>query len=199
MPTELKQKMKKHIFTLIAILSIFSACKKDNNDNPVTTTGDYQPLTAGSTWTYRNEAVVTGGVAAPEVTTAVTTMTSTKKVVGGKTYFLAKTVEGNDTEEAYIGVNDHIYSSLVSGDDGNTEVKYLDDTKAAGYTSVEALNIEGADARLKTTVVEKGINKTIQNKAYNNVSIPNWKHKLKTALTTKRLAQLTFTWLKASA
>ncbi|MFA6247026.1 MAG: hypothetical protein WC615_08795 [Mucilaginibacter sp.] len=162
--------MKKNILTLIAIITVFSACKKDNNNNPGNSTGDYQPTTAGSAWTYQNEASVIDDVNAdPDITTVVNTMTGTTKVFNGKTFHVINTVDDGSTAENYFGINGHIYTSRSADDDGAVEIDYLDDSKDAGYSSITNLQIQGADARLKTTVVEKGITKTILNKAYSSV------------------------------
>lgn len=163
--------MKKNILILIAIITVFSACKKDNNNNPDNSTGGYQPTTAGSTWTYQNTASIIDNfnAAGPDVTTVVNTMTGTTKVFNGKTFHVVNTVDDGTTAENYFGINGHIYTSRSADNDGAVEIDYLDDSKDAGYSSTINLQIQGADARLKTTVVEKGITKTILNKAYTNV------------------------------
>ena len=162
--------MKKNILTLIAIISIFSACKKDNAGTPGGS-GEYQPFTANSTWSYRNETTVDIGIPGIHgvVDTTVNTMTATVKVLGGKTFHLLNSVTSGEAEEGYIGFNNGIYTSRGMQEGEFVEFDYLDETKAAGYSSVTPVEVEDAEAQLKTTVVEKGIKKTILGKAYSNV------------------------------
>jgi hypothetical protein len=159
--------MKKNILTLIAIISIFSACTKDNEGTPGGS-GEYQPLTVNSTWSYRNETTAEIGIPGV-VDTTVNTMTATTKIFDGKTFHLLNSVTSGETEEGYIGFNNNIYTTRSVQEDEPVEFDYLDETKAAGYSSVTPLEVEDAEAQLKTTVVEKGINKTILGKAYSNV------------------------------
>jgi hypothetical protein len=161
--------MKKYIFTLIAILSIFSACKKDNdNNNNPGGTGEYQPLTTGSTWSYRNEATLQVGSPA-QVDTTVNTMTATTKTFGSKTFHKLTSVTGAESEDSYIGFNNHIYTTRSTDDDGTIEFDYLDETKDAGYSVTTPIEVEDVEGRLKTTVAEKGISKVILGKTYHNV------------------------------
>jgi hypothetical protein len=161
--------MKKNILTLIAILSIFSACKKDsnNNNNPGNNTGDYQPLTTGSVWTYETEYYGIGNSVDKE--TSVNTITGVTKVFDGKKYSEINVVSEGDEEKQYLGINNHVYSSRTQDGDDVTELPYFDDTKAPGESFITTLSTGEVDARIKTTVAEKGISKVIAGKTYNNV------------------------------
>jgi hypothetical protein len=162
--------MKKNILTLIAITAIlFSACKKDNNDNSSGTSGDYQPLTTGSTWSYR---FTTSGLTPddePIVDTTVNTVTGTTKVFDGKTFRLMKAVSGTETTETYFAIVNKVYYSRTIDEDGEVEVPYLNEAAPAGQTDIVQYQEDGIQSQVKTTVVEKGISKTVLGKTYNNV------------------------------
>ena len=163
--------MKKTIFILSAITTLFfAACKKDNDKN--TGNNTYQPFGNGSEWKYRN----TSSGEAGGVDTTVNTMTAQTKAINGKTFHVLNSVTGSDSEETYIGLHNNIYSTFVnSGFDAEEglEIAYLNDTKAAGesWTVNTTVEDEGEEleVRIKTTIVEKGITKTVLNKAYSNV------------------------------
>ncbi|RYY36707.1 MAG: hypothetical protein EOP46_05520 [Sphingobacteriaceae bacterium] len=165
--------MKKTIFTLAAIATLFlGACKKDNNDNNPGGKGDsYQPLTAGSVWKYRNTSLGEGA----EVDTSINTLTGTTKTINGKKFHVLNSVTGDETSEGYIGVNGNVYSMYYeAGLEQAVELTYLDDNKKAGDTWTEDKVIKDGETeftiKLKTTVVEKGGSKTILDKNYKDVA-----------------------------
>jgi hypothetical protein len=159
-------RMKKNILTLIAIISIFSACTKEKGAPGGS--GDYQPLTANSTWSYRNESLIEEGMPT-EVDTTINTMTATTKVFDGKTFHLLHSVTAGINEDSYLGYNNHIYTARNLEEDGIVIYDYLDETKAAGFSEIMPFSGLDKDAQIKTSVVEKDINKTILGKAYSNV------------------------------
>jgi hypothetical protein len=167
--------MKKYILSLLALTTIlFSACKKDNINTPGDNNapGAYQPVTTGSTWSYRNESIALGDGAEAEVDTSVNTMTATTKVFNGKTFHQLTSVTGTETENTYFGFADHAYfnHTIVDAAQAELELPYLNDEKAVNGTWATPIVIEDApESQIKGTIVEKGINKTILGKTYNNV------------------------------
>lgn len=173
--------MKKNILTLIAIATVmFSACKKDHNDNPgggtPGTSESYQPVTKGSKWSYRNESTVIPGLhttsAAVEVDTLENIMTDVTKVVNGKTYHKMSSTTGGESEDNYFAVSNHIYYNLNTDElvDGEVELPYLNDQAAVNTVWTTAIEVPNAPkAQVKSTVVEKGITKSILGKNYSNV------------------------------
>ncbi|WP_143822258.1 hypothetical protein [Mucilaginibacter pedocola] len=165
--------MKKYILSAIAITTLlFSACKKDNDNKPGdNVTGNYQPLTTGSTWSYRNEGIALGEGEA-EVDTTVNTMTATTKVFNGKTFRELKSVSGTETTNSYFGIDNHFYYNHTVVDAANAELElpYLNDEKAVNDSWTVPVVIEEApESQIKGTIVEKGISKTILGKTYNNI------------------------------
>jgi len=162
--------MKKHILTLIAVISILSACKKDNNNNPGggDTNGDYQPVTKGTNWTYETEYY--GLENSVDKETSVNTITGETKTIDGKKFYEVKMISEGDEETEYIGINNHVYSTLTFDGEDSFELPYFIDNKAVNESVVTPLTAqEGFELQLKTTITEKGISKAILGKTYTNV------------------------------
>ncbi|MEO6148580.1 MAG: hypothetical protein ABIP28_00385 [Mucilaginibacter sp.] len=163
--------MKKAILILTAITTLFlGACKKDKDNTPGDS-GTYQPFTKNSVWKYRTTTQV-GGVALVDTTT--NTMADSTKTLNGRTFHITLSTDGDDTTSVYIGLNNHVYSTFFNIDEDNAfEIAYLNDTKAAGesWEAATTVDIDGdeVEAKLKTTIVEKGISKTIADKPYSNI------------------------------
>jgi hypothetical protein len=165
--------MKKSILSLIAITTLlFTACKKDKENNPGGKGDTYQPFTAGSVWKYRTTFKIEGE---DRLDTTINTMTAATKTINGKTYHVANSTDGTENEESYIGINNDVYSTImydaVAG--GQLEYEYLNTNKAKGESWQKDFQIEDGeetyDVRIKTTIVDKGINKTVLGKDFNNV------------------------------
>lgn len=165
--------MKRSLLTLTTIVTLFfGACKKDDN-KPNNNGGDtYQPITANSTWKYKNTNTFTDG---QDIDTTTNTMSAETKKIGAKTYHVINTLNSGDSDKAYLAFENHLYTSLQEdGETGETmEIEYLNDNVAAGTSWSKDITIgEGessAQGRLKTTIAEKGISKAVLGKTYNNV------------------------------
>ncbi|AYL99174.1 hypothetical protein [Mucilaginibacter celer] len=165
--------MKKSLLTLTTIVALFfGACKKDDN-KPNNNGGDtYQPFSANSTWKYKNTNTFTEGA---DIDTTTNTMSAETKKIGAKTYHVLNTLNSGDADKAYLGFDNHIYTTLQEdSESGETmELEYLNDNVAAGTSWSKDITIgegEGsAQGRLKTTIAEKGISKVVLGKTYNNV------------------------------
>ncbi|MBE9586866.1 hypothetical protein IM792_20625 [Mucilaginibacter sp. JRF] len=168
--------MKKAIYTLLAISALFfGSCKKDDNNNPGGGSGKdtYQPFSAGSEWKYRTE--VNLGEGEPLVDTSINTMTAETKTINNKKFYISKSVNGGETEETYLGLNNNVYSTIMNDEVAGMELEfaYLNDSKAVNDSWESLFTIEDEDgdieARLKTTIKEKGISKNVLGKNYSNV------------------------------
>lgn len=155
--------MKKALLIIsLLYITFISACVVDKSGMPDSATSGYtyQPLTAGSTWVYKNTDSLS-------VDSSNLTMTSTTKTVGNNIYHLATSVEDGDNSDGYYGVNHHLYTmtDFLTG----FELTYLDDTKPVGGTWGISYSDSTGNIQLTGTVVEKDINHSVLNKTYNNV------------------------------
>lgn len=171
--------MKSKFLTLTAITALlFSACTKDiisTKPADETTGGDYQSFTRGSSWQYQTKVYIPGTDNQTETETSTITMTDGLYYMDNKVFHMAKSTTGNTTENAYFGLNDKVYSiRQVDETTSNGEsftLPYLNTDLEVGATWVTAANVPGslAQIQVKTTIMEKGISKTIQGKTYTNV------------------------------
>ncbi|RYZ99221.1 MAG: hypothetical protein EOP47_17370 [Sphingobacteriaceae bacterium] len=165
--------MKKSILILTAITALFlGACKKDKTNNPTPGNDTYQPFSTGSQWKYRETSIIGETTT---LDTSVNTMTAEVKTISGKQFHVATAASSSDTVESLIGLNNNIYSTIMNDEvaGGAIEYQYLNESKPVNDTWQTDFQIEDGedvfDARLKTTIVEKGISKTVLDKNYTNV------------------------------
>jgi hypothetical protein len=171
--------MKRTLLTLTTLLILFfGACKKDNSNTPGGNTGNdtYQPLSAGSTWKYRTTTVSPiPGDNTETLDTTENTMTAEIKKIGTKNYHVLKSVDNDGTTKTYLNFEDHVYSTIQLDDESDKQfdLPYLNDNVAAGTSWTTGLDLSDAenqiDARLKTTIAEKGISRVILGKSYTNL------------------------------
>jgi hypothetical protein len=171
--------MKRTLLTLTTLITLFfSACKKDSNNKPGdNAAGDtYQPVTTGSTWKYRTTAISPiPGDNTETLDTTENTMTAEIKKIGAKNYHVLKSVDNDGTTKTYLNFENHIYSIIQLDDetDEQFDMPYLNDNVTAGTSWTTALDLSDTetqvDARLKTTIAEKGISRIILGKNYTNV------------------------------
>lgn len=156
-------KKRKVIVAFTLVLSLFAACKKEETtpagDN--TPGGDtYQPLTVGSTWKYRDS--ISGSTYAQTVIDSSATFNNIKYQVmysDNGTAFYAKS-GSSYWVRSYTNPADP--STVIS-------LNYLDDAAAAGSSWNTQTTLGGVPATATTSIVEKGISKTINGKTYSNV------------------------------
>jgi hypothetical protein len=156
----------------LALLFIFSSCKKDNapKDNPSNET--YVNTNAGSTWTYRQTDM------ADNNSTSDYTITSTANdtTIDSRKYHVYTYSYGGSK---YLGIEGHDYyqyDSIPITGGVNIQRLYLKDNAAKDDTWKQDFNLQiqelqGATIQLtvQNKVVEKGITKTINGKDYSNV------------------------------
>jgi len=156
----------------LALLFIFSSCKKDNapKDNPSNET--YVNTNAGSTWTYRQTDM------ADNNSTSDYTITSTANdtTIDSRKYHVYTYSYGGSR---YLGMEGHDYyqyDSIPITGGVNIQRLYLKDNAAKDDTWKQDFNLQiqelqGATIQLtvQNKVVEKGITKTVNGKDYSNV------------------------------
>ncbi|MFD0793189.1 hypothetical protein ACFQZX_06140 [Mucilaginibacter litoreus] len=187
--------MKKSILILIALVSVFSACKKDDNNGPAGN-GDYQPLTKGSNWTYDVEYYFQGST---DKETSTSTITGKTEQFNGKTYHEVEVVSEGDTETGYFNIDNHIYSTRVQNGEGTIDIPYFNDAKTQGETFTLDLSNDEVDARIVTTVAEKGVKKTIAGKSFSDVTHTVSQLQIKYDNNYTTVTTFEFTWQKVLA
>lgn len=156
--------MKKQILFLTALVTLsFTACKKNKETTPLdqTTGSSYQPLTTGSTWTYRNTYHIGGG----GIDTTTFAMLPETKKVGDQIFHILKS-QNND--QAFFQNDGAVYRTLqedIKGGDGLIPLEYLRSDAIAGTSWTN----ENGEYLLKTTIVERNLTKVIFNHSYNDV------------------------------
>lgn len=151
------------LITLMAIIAGFvSSCVVDKSGLPDSANAayTYQPLTAGSTWVYKNTDSLT-------VDTNTVTMTSSTQTIGNNIFHLATSLENGSTDQGYYGINHHLYT--MTDQQSGFQLAYLDDTKPVGGTWGISYSDSTGTLRLTGTTIEKNINHTVLGKTYNNV------------------------------
>jgi len=132
----------------------------------VPATNDYQPFDTGSTWRYQDSLE-------SSLDTTTNILTGKTNVIDAKTFYeMAESNRtGKDTSYYYKGEHNYISNTKGFADGVGTELLYLNDNEAVGYTwNGQAV----ADNPLvigtyKGTILEKDISKTVLGKNYTNV------------------------------
>jgi hypothetical protein len=168
--------MKKYLLLLLPLTVVLNSCKKTvfhtiahTNSNP---SANYQPLTAGSSWTYRSDFSSFG----LGIDTTITVMSAKTSTISGKVYQQAYShapASPSVLDTGYYYVNSHDYSmlqtiSLTAGGNSieyNFDMLYLKDNLAVGAT----WNVTTSALKLNGKIVEKGISKVVAGKTYTNV------------------------------
>ena len=166
--------MKNYILSLLsAVIILFSACKKSNNDKPddISDSGAYQPFTPGSTWNYHNDYLIADKPGDPVADTTVNTMTAGTKLLNNKTFHQLISVTGRETEEDYLCIKDHLYYNYTVDTDNNTlELPYLSEETSLNSNWIAPITFMGSGAtQIKGTITEKNVAKTIRGKTYQDV------------------------------
>jgi hypothetical protein len=166
----------KKIFVLafaLCTISLVVSCKKDpdTGTNPPTNNTSYQPVTKGSTWTYKSSAAPGNG----EYTI---TATGNTKIINGKTYqILTSTV--SPTGEAYIRLDgENVYEYGKQSSNGSSfELENLVVKPAAAVNATwddkATITSQGLsyDLIYRKTIKEKGVTRKVNNKDYKDVIV----------------------------
>ncbi|AMM50862.1 hypothetical protein TH61_06230 [Rufibacter sp. DG15C] len=147
----------KQLLVWCLLVGTLSSCGKDEDPTPLAEL-DYQPVSAGSTWSY-------GGYK----TYTQTSLGSTKNM-DGKTYNEFETKQGSTTTVGYIHKNAGIYTT--KGQDptmANVELTYLKENEPTGATWEHTLVVNGISTKYKFTLVAKNLTKTVEANEYKEV------------------------------
>ncbi|MCW3115134.1 MAG: hypothetical protein JWR18_3530 [Segetibacter sp.] len=160
-------KMKKIVFPICFFASailLFTQCKKDA---PETASGNFSPLTTGSSWNYK---YTEGSVSS----TFKITATNRDTVANGKTYKVLSSSDGTLSYLGKVGNDYYRFASFPAIGVNSFEELYLKDNKALNetWTGAAAFKYMGADitANLTYTVKGKGETRTVNGNAFNNVT-----------------------------
>jgi hypothetical protein len=162
--------MKKSLYYLCSFASamvLFTACKKEDT-KPSPDTENFNPLTTGSTWTYKHTET---GTANYNFTLTVTNRDTT---ANGKTYKVLTSSLGPNTYLARVGTDNYRFASFPSIGVNSFEELFLKEDKAVDgtWSSSANVNLSGIPllANLTYTVKEKGASRTVNGKSFNNVT-----------------------------
>lgn len=168
-------KIKLFSVLLAASVLVFTQCKKDDggSDTP-TAIKDYAPLTAGSTFSFRN-IVSTSTVT--DTANYTLTVGGADTVYNGRTY---KRLTGSDTSVRFmakVGTNYYQLATFAALNTGVFENYYLNDSVPVNTTWPQTIsftyNIAGAPTNLTATlnykIAERGMSRTVNSIAYSNV------------------------------
>jgi hypothetical protein len=161
--------MKKtlHLLCFAAIsMLLFTQCKKDT----VTTAPaeNFGPLTPASSWTYKYTEGTTISY------TYTLTVTNKDTAANGKTYKVLSSSNGSNTYMAKVGNDYYRFASFPAIGVNSFEELYLKDNKALNetWTGSTSFKYAGLDimANLNYTIKGKGISRTVNGKAFTNVT-----------------------------
>ena len=160
--------MKKLFPILFALTVGFVACDKDDDDGGGGTPANYQPTSAGSTWTYETTTK-------PSNTKTSYTLTATAgdSAINGKTYKIFTNTAGSN-DYYYNNGTEYYQFGGIAGITGNTELLYLKSNLAAGAGWSETKNVTipgigNASVIMNYTFVEKMANMTVEGATFNDV------------------------------
>jgi hypothetical protein len=161
--------MKKMLLAFMALSVAMVSCHKDDEDPaPRDTDVSYQPLTVGSTWSYKTKNNISS-VESNYTLTATNKDTS----INSKSYkVFTRSDAGN--EYYYNTGNAYYQFGSIANITGPTELLYLAaDVEAGGsWTETKDVAIPGLGAsnlKVTYTVVEKLASYTVEGKAYSDV------------------------------
>lgn len=161
--------MKKMLLAFMALSVAMVGCHKDDEDPaPPDTNISYQPLTVGSTWSYKTKNNISS---AESVYTL--TVTSKDSSINSKNYKVFTRSDG--ANEYYYNTGDEYYQfGSIVNITGPTELLYLaSDVEAGGsWTEAKDVTIPGLGAsnlKVTYTVLDKLDSYTVEGKAYSDV------------------------------
>lgn len=156
-----------YAFFLVITLTLSYSCKKKSSDTPINNTSqNFQPTTAGSTWTY---ATVSNGASASYTLTA----TSKDTTINANSYKVF-TNSGGPNEYFTKVSSDYYHYSFYEAINQSIELLYVKDNLNVNDTWKQTKNatINGVNgtAELECVVVEKGISYLAGGKTYTDVT-----------------------------
>lgn len=153
--------MLKHLLIWCLAAGTLASCsgKEDAEPQPTkTATQDYIPTTAKSTWNY--------GGASPYSATA----TGATKVINGKTYYEIETKQGSTVKTSYLIKDNGVYAAVdLFPNTGSQEIIMLKENAPVGQSWEYTHTNQGVTTKIKFTLAERDISKTVEGKTYNHV------------------------------
>ncbi len=158
--------MKRGLLSIVVVI-IFccSGCKKEAKEAP---SGEYLPLTDGSTWKYNYTS--DGGT----TDTLILKMTGGTTLINGKTYYNAASTYKQGTSPGYFYAGNHLYATRTADVGfGSIELQLLNDTASVGYQWITIPTADGtlggSPVRTINTIKEKNLTRTLNGKTFTNV------------------------------
>ena len=119
---------------------------------------DYQPTSAGSTWSY------TGAISYN------VTATGNNQVINGKTFQEFETKQGTTVTKSYINKDNGVYTGIgMVKNMGNVAIAILNEGVAVGKSWEQTAKVDGVDVKMILTMEEKGLTKTVAGRTFKDV------------------------------
>jgi hypothetical protein len=151
----------KQLLIWCLVLGTLVSCHKEDDPEPEPVSAaaqDYIPTTAKSTWSY--------GGTSPYTLTA----TGVTKVINGKTYHEMENKQGSTINKSYLLKENGVYTAVGLLPNTETlEIAILKENAPVGQSWEYTATQEGVDTKMKLSIVEKDISKTVEGKTYKNV------------------------------
>jgi hypothetical protein len=165
--------IKRFYLPILFVFGLFMAgCKLDPPDMSgfTSSTNGYQPITKGSTWTYK-QSYNTG-----RTWNETIVMTGLHTTINGKTYYSAtdQADTTNSTTYFYQGNGEYHIRSAILGGGTYVEYLYLKDNTAIGESWTAPITDDGKQAGLPVqivgSVIKKDTTMTISSFTFKNVT-----------------------------
>ncbi len=159
----------------LALITLFSCKKDEDNNNPPAAADKFMTLTAGSTWDYK---FVDSSGSTPAVNLYTATATNQQTTKNSKTYTIFNSSAGDSLYYNITGNNYYTFQALPAVlIDTSIEVLYLKDNAAAGtaWSQSTPLNIDFSGTALSLTltlnnkIAQKDISRAVHDSLYNHV------------------------------
>lgn len=146
----------------ILVISFISACKKDKDEEPP---ADFNPVTAGSTWTYLTELGQSYTI----------TATDRDTMAMGRSYRVYSSSNGINQYRTKSGSDYYRFGFLPGIPGDGFEELYLKENQELNglWQATQTILVPGVPiplvATLKYTIKEKGVTRTVAGKEFKNV------------------------------
>jgi hypothetical protein len=131
--------MKKIFPVLFGFTLLLAACSKDNSSGGGTTTVSYQPVTAGSTWTYHVDNKKNAAASFNFILTSTNKDTS----INSKSYHVFTNSTGGNEYYFHSG-SDYFQQASLTGLDQGLELLYLKDAAVGtSWSETKSISIGG--------------------------------------------------------
>jgi hypothetical protein len=171
------------LYAFIVLATLVSGCVKldkpilpkttdtvsnGGGSNGGSTTANYQPVTKGSSWTYKNTS---GGV----TDTTYTVMDGNVSVIDGRNFYEGQETYSDEsgTQTGYLANEGHVYIDRSTTNSITVNLYYLNDTTAVGHGWVSPINesgyVNGSAGQFVGTIINRNVTKTVEGKTYSQV------------------------------